>query len=159
MSTIFAAQPDDADRLTYIAMTAKQHWGYSDSFMQACAQELAVSSNKIKNENFSYWTAKLANTIIGFACICWQSELSNDPTTCELEALFVLPESMGQSIGKNLYDHVLKQVKAENYSTLLIQSDPYAQPFYEKMGADVLSIHPSESIPGRLLPLMSHIVT
>lgn len=159
MTTIVAAAPENATRLTHIAMTAKQHWGYSDSFMLACAAELKVTQEKIASDRFSYWIAYHHQAIAGFAYVCWDSELSTEDTACELEALFVLPEYMGMSIGKRLYRHVLQQVKVANRATLLIQSDPNAQPFYEKIGANVVSMHPSDSIPGRLLPLMSHIVT
>jgi hypothetical protein len=37
---------------------------------------------------------------------------------------------------------------------MVIEADPGAAPFYERMGAHYAGLAPSQSIPGRMLPRM-----
>lgn len=72
-----------------------------------------------------------------------------------LDNLWVLPEFMGQGIGKQLFQHALERCRARSVSILKIESDPNAQSFYEKMGARKVAEHRSE-VDGqpRALPVM-----
>jgi hypothetical protein len=40
------------------------------------------------------------------------------------------------------------------YERLLIQSDPFAEGFYLRLGADRIGEVPSQALPGRVLPLL-----
>jgi len=79
----------------------------------------------------------------------------NDGNDLWLENLWVLPEHMGQGIGKKLFQHALERGRAYGVSFLRIEADPNAESFYEKMGAKKVSEHRYE-LDGqlRVLPIM-----
>src|SRR2546421_8444919 len=52
-----------------------------------------------------------------------------------LHDLFIEPQSIGKGVGKQLWEHCLDTAKAEGYEKFLIESDPFAEDFYIKMGA------------------------
>ena len=55
--------------------------------------------------------------------------------TWRLEHLWVLPEWMGQGVGRALFQHAVARATARGASRLTIESDPHAQAFYRHMGA------------------------
>ncbi len=72
-----------------------------------------------------------------------------------LDNLWVLPEHMGQGIGKALFKHMLQRCKSMGISTLKIEADPHAQSFYERMGAAKVSEHHTKiADEDRVLPIM-----
>ena len=52
-----------------------------------------------------------------------------------LEHLWVLPDWMGQGIGRALFRHAAKRAAARGALSLTIEADPNAEPFYRRMGA------------------------
>jgi len=72
-----------------------------------------------------------------------------------LENLWVLPEYMGQGIGRQLFEHALEKSRLRGAFVLKIEADPNAHSFYEKMGAQKTGEHPYE-LDGqmRILPIM-----
>ena len=50
--------------------------------------------------------------------------------------------------------HAIATARASGARTLRIEADPYAEPFYQAMGAMRIGETPSGSIPGRMLPLL-----
>ena len=151
--TIRVAAPQDADCLSALAMRSKAHWGYSAEFMNACEQELAVTPEKILDDNFDHVVVENGATVMGFYAL---ERLSI--SQFELEALFVEPMYMGQGVGRVLISHAKQSVIASGGSTLLIQSDPHAEGFYRKAGAQFLGWQVSASIPGRRLPRLQIIL-
>ncbi|NEQ42855.1 MAG: GNAT family N-acetyltransferase [Leptolyngbya sp. SIOISBB] len=89
--TLRTADPEDADRLSALAMRSKAHWGYSATFMSACKQELAVTPEKILDADFDYVLAEDGQTVMGFYAL---ERLSS--SQFELEVLFVDPRYLGQ---------------------------------------------------------------
>lgn len=81
--------------------------------------------------------------------------LKQDTEGFWLENLWILPEYMGQGIGKQLFQHALERSRAQGVYNLKIESDPNAQAFYEKMGAVKTGEHQYE-LEGqpRILPIM-----
>ena len=145
--TLRTADPKEADHLSALAMRSKAHWGYSAAFMTACKQELAVTPEKILDDAFDYVLAENRQTVIGFYAL---ERLSS--SQFELEALFVDPMYMGQGIGLTLITHAKQHVVASGGHSLLIQSDPHAEGFYLRAGAQFLEWCESASISGRRLP-------
>ena len=72
-----------------------------------------------------------------------------------LDNLWILPDHIGQGLGRALFQHALERCKTQNIHSLLIEADPNAQNFYEKMGARKVYEHRTE-IDGapRVLPIM-----
>ena len=146
--TVRHAVPDEAGRLSSLALHSKQHWEYSREFMESCRAELTVDPKRMLNDDVEYVVAEDSDTIIGFYAIEAVSA-----KVFELEALFVDPERVGCGVGRVLIQHAVRNVAAKGGHTLLIQSDPNASRFYTAAGAVQIGTRESESIPGRLLPL------
>jgi N-acetylglutamate synthase-like GNAT family acetyltransferase len=144
------ARSDEKDRLSEIAIRSKAHWGYSESFMQACKDELIVSNEKFNSCDYQYFIARVPSQIQGFAGLQRISA-----RVCELDGLFIDPECIGTGVGRVLFDHVIAVLKQQSFKVLHIHSDPNASDFYHKMGAKFIKQVPSASIEGRQLPLFT----
>ena len=66
---------------------------------------------------------------VGFCAISQEGE------SASVEHLWVLPDYMGMSIGAALFKHILSRCKELGARVVVIESDPNAQGFYERMGA------------------------
>ena len=63
---------------------------------------------------------------------------------------------MGTGLGRKLYGEAIRATRSLECTVLEIQADPGALAFYERMGATHVSERASDSIPGRMLPLLEH---
>ncbi len=72
-----------------------------------------------------------------------------------LEHLWILPERIGQGIGRALFQHAVERAAARGATSLTIEADPHAEPFYLHMGATRVGAVTSE-VDGqrRELPLL-----
>jgi len=140
------ATPAEADLLSALALRSKAHWGYSEEFMEACRVELRYEAPHIAAN--PVFVAQTAETVAGFYSI---QPLS--PSTVELDGLFVEPASIGSGLGRRLVEHARQTAMAAGATTMIIQGDPNAGPFYLAMGATPAGQRESLSIPGRLLPM------
>ena len=75
-----------------------------------------------------------------------------DGVTGEIELMFVDPGRLRQGVGRALWRHLLDTAQALGVTRVLIDADPFAEPFYRAMGARRTGQSPSASIPGRMLP-------
>jgi len=139
------ARTDDAPALTAIAHAAKRHWGYPDELMSLWTADLTVS-------------AELAAAGVVF---CAEEHrrvrafytLSRQDDVFELEHLFVEPSAMGRGLGAMLFEHAVATVRSLSGTLLRIASDPHAEGFYRRMGAQ--RVGEVASTPrGRMLPLL-----
>jgi GNAT superfamily N-acetyltransferase len=140
------ARADEAAVLSDLAFRAKAHWGYSEAFMQACRAELTYPPELVGAGGFQVIEADGA--VRGFYAL---SKVS--PTAMELDALFVDPGYLGRGLGSSLLAHARAACAAAGMERLVIQADPNAAQFYERAGALEIGERPSDSIPGRMLPL------
>ena len=139
------ARLEEIDDLTGICMRSKAHWGYDAAFMRNSRDALTVKSGRIAGGDVL--VAELAGEPVGVAAI------APDDDGFEIELFFVDPGAMGHGVGTRLFRALAAHADARGISRLIILSDPNAAPFYEKMGARKIGSAPSESIPGRSLPL------
>ena len=139
------AQRADAPRLTHIAMAAKRHWGYSDELMRMWSADLTVTAETI--DKFAVYVARRDGVAAGFYA------LSQEGAEIELEHMWVAPEAMGAGIGALLFTHALAASRALGGSRLLIASDPHAEGFYLRMGAQRVG-EVASTPAGRSLPLL-----
>lgn len=145
--TTILAQPEHADVLTQIAIAAKRHWNYPEAWIQFWIPQLTISTDYIVSNEV--WMMLDKEKPIAFYA------LSQDEEGYELGHLWVLPEYIGNGIGKQLFTHALEKCKLLNIPVLKIYADPNAQTFYEKMGARKISEHHSDLFgEGRVLPIM-----
>ena len=141
------ARDEDCAFLSDLAFRAKASWGYSDEFMAACRGELVVTVEDV--HTLDVFVLERAGRVQGYYALepCGDGEV-------EMVALFVEPELNGQGHGKTLVEHAKELASSQEYRSIVIQSDPYAEPFYRSCGAVRIGTRPSDSIPGRQLPLM-----
>ena len=140
----------DADKLTEIAHTAKQYWGYPNSWIKLWQKDLTITPQYI-DENPVY-VAECDHHAVGFVGLDMQD------IEAEIDHLWVLPEYMGQSIGRQLVHCVLDHCKSSGVERLKVASDPNAMEFYCRLGA----VHQGQvksTPPPRQLPILQFDVT
>ena len=140
------ARADDCLRLTALAFSSKAHWGYDDSFMEACRDELTVREADLVRR----WVrvADDAGAIVGFHGV-----ENNGSDEVEIAWLFVDPRAMGRGVGRALVIDALGYARDRGATRVRIEADPNAASFYERLGARRAGSTPSGSIPGRVLPV------
>jgi ribosomal protein S18 acetylase RimI-like enzyme len=141
------ALPEEADNLSHIALSAKRHWGYPQRWMEIWRPQLTFNPEYL-NENES-WVAEVENQPIAFYT------LRDKDKNAWIEDLWVLPEYIGQGVGRRLFLHALSRSRELGYRILQLEADPNAVGFYEKMGMSKISERHSE-VDGqpRVLPIM-----
>jgi ribosomal protein S18 acetylase RimI-like enzyme len=144
---ILRAKPDQAHELTHIAIAAKAHWGYPQSWMKIWEPQLTFISEYFE-ENES-WVGEIDNKPIAFYT------LQNKDGIAWIDNLWVLPEYMGQGVGKQLFLDATSRARQMGYKTLQLEADPNAAGFYERMGMRKIGerIGEVEGQP-RTLPIM-----
>lgn len=147
--TIRKAELADRDALTDLCMRSKQSNGYDDAFMAMCAEELAVRDSWILDNDF--W---LAETETGAPVGCIRLSVDEDGVTGELETCFVDPDWQGRQVGRALFEIFRRRAQELNLTRIGLDADPFAEPFYGRMGFQTIGRTPSGSIPGRTLPRM-----
>ena len=138
---------EEADILSHIAFSAKAYWGYPEKWMGIWKPQLTFSSAYfIENES---WVAEVDNTPVAFYTV--QEKNSN----AWIENLWVLPEFIGQGIGRELFLHALSRSCLKGHLILQLEADPNALGFYEKMGMYKVGerYYEVEGQP-RILPIM-----
>ncbi|HZG15469.1 MAG TPA: GNAT family N-acetyltransferase [Candidatus Bathyarchaeia archaeon] len=136
----------DASRLTEIAFSSKAYWGYDQAFMEACRDDLTVTEEQIEEKLF--FVAEVEGKITGFYSLAVNGE------EAELSNLFISPASIGKGIGKALWTHMINTAHHHRLVRVMIHSDPHAEEFYRKMGAQRSGEVGSSVFPGRFLPLL-----
>ena len=142
-------QPESLTQISALAQRSKAHWGYSAEFMAQCQGELTYSVAQLQDPLAHFFAATIECRPVGFYVL-----VGLDEQRVELEALFVDPAYFGRGLGKRSWQHAVELGCALGYKSMLIHSDPFAEPFYLHMGAKRIGQRPSASIPGRQLPLL-----
>jgi len=143
------ARLEDREALTDLCMRSKQSNGYDDAFMVMCAEELRVRDSWIVDQDF--WLAESkAGRLVG----CIRLTVEDDGVTGELETCFVDPHWQGQNIGRRLFETLHARAQDLKLTRIGLDGDPFAEPFYARLGFETIGRTPSGSIPGRTLPRM-----
>ena len=140
----------EAPALTGLAMRSKALWGYDESFMAMCLEEMTVRPEAI--EAGEVWVAE--DTAEETRCILGLLELVPEGRSTEVRMIFVEPGLVRSGIGRALWRHAEARARAHGAARLALDADPNAVPFYERMGMRIVGESPSGSIPGRTLPRM-----
>jgi GNAT superfamily N-acetyltransferase len=146
------ARTEEAAMLTALTVRSKAYWGYSDDFMTKFAALMQVRPETIVSD--VVMVMEDYDGIIGYYSL---EEPHGDSIT--LENLFMEPARIGKGYGRDLLRHALATAKARGYKTVLLESEPNAEGFYQKMGAVRYGERESTSTPGRFLPLMKFDLT
>lgn len=155
---IRAARPLEAALLTELALRSKGYWGYDAEFLAACRAELTLAPSEVAAHPF--FVIETEEGVAGFyslreiaAADEFAVAAENSPEV-ELNHLYVEPSAMGRGCGARLWKHAVETARRLGYSRMSIPADPFAEPFYLKMGAVRAGEIPSGSIAGRVLPLL-----
>lgn len=146
--TIRPARPVEARAITELVMRSKAHWGYDQAFMAACRDELTVTAEQVAGGMAWVAVSDPPGTLVGFC------QVTGAPPEGELSMLFVDPGHMGRGVGRALLEWASTAAGAAGFAILMLDSDPDAEPFYRRMGAELVGRSPSGSISGRMLPRM-----
>lgn len=141
-------RPEEAAALSELALRSKGHWGYDADFLESCRAELTMSPDDVTARRTV--VAEVDGRPVGFYT------LEGDPPVGELGQMFVDPAHIGGGIGRRLWQHAVATAEEVGMTGFTIDADPFAEPFYLAMGAVRIGSTPSESIPGRELPLLAH---
>lgn len=152
---ILQALPHDANALTKVAFQAKKHWPYPDAYFKIWKTELTLTEAYIQDQ--IVYKVIYNENILGFYSIVYNKQdfFSGDVFVQEgfwLDHIFVLPEFHNMGIGRRLIKHAMLLSKKKDIQKLRIFVDPYAQGFYEKIGAICINFSKS-SIPNRQIPV------
>jgi len=75
-------------------------------------------------------------------------------TDADLLKLFVEPALLRSGVGRLLFEWATARARSLGAVRMIIEADPDATTFYERMGARHAGFAPSQSISGRMLPRM-----
>ena len=114
--------------------------------MAACRAELTLHPDDLRTTQLQ--VAERDATAVGLA------QLKVSGGDAGLMKLFVEPALLGSGIGRLLFAWATERARALGAVRMMIEADPGAAPFYERMGARLAGLAPSQSIPGRMLPLL-----
>lgn len=150
---VIRARPEQAERLSQIAYAAKSYWGYPSQWIELWHNQLTITKQFIvKNE--VYAAVDDDETVLGFYA------LSGGGERMVLEHLWVQPRSLHAGVGRKLFEHAVTLATALGVQRIEIESDPNAEGFYQKMGAETVGevTYELEGLP-RSLPLMQYSVS
>jgi N-acetylglutamate synthase-like GNAT family acetyltransferase len=139
------ARAGEADALTDLAVRSKAQWGYGEDFMAAASAELIVHEADL--ERMDVLVVEREGALVAFAA------LDLDAPEPLLDALFVEPEWIGSGLGGALLEAARTVARKRGVEALVIRSDPNAEAFYRRHGAERIGERASETT-GRLLPLL-----
>ena len=142
------AKLEELADLSSLCLRSKAYWGYDDDFMAACVDELTITPDDLASDPIIVLEDERG--MAGLA------QVTFDETGCYLEKLFVDTDRMGLGYGKALYAWALTVARGMGAPEMVIEADPDAVAFYEKMGSVRAGNAPSGSVAGRTLPRLVH---
>jgi GNAT superfamily N-acetyltransferase len=146
--SIRRADPSEAEGLTSLAHAAKRHWGYPEAWIAQWRRVLTVSAQDV--ERLQVFVVAQAEQLLGFYALDCAGALAS------LEHLWVLPTHLGQGLGAALLRHAMLRARQLGARAIEIESDPDAEGFYRRLGAERVGQVPApmEGQPDRVLPLL-----
>jgi GNAT superfamily N-acetyltransferase len=139
------AKAQDANALTAIAKAAKAHWDYPKSWLESWDADLTITAAFLKAAVVRVLVNDQDEPRAFFAA-------TSEAGTWELDHAWVHPDDIGKGYGRLMLEDIAQRLSERSVFRLEILSDPFAAPFYEKMGAVKIADKPSNQ-PGRTLPL------
>jgi GNAT superfamily N-acetyltransferase len=125
--TLSRPPPGDAPALTAIAFAAKRHWGYPEAWIQHWRAALTVAPEYVANN--ACFVAASDGEKIGFAAV------RHEGTDAWIDHLWVMPQAMGQGIGRLLFRRCEEEARRNGATRLVVEADPHAEGFYVRLGA------------------------
>ena len=127
---IIRARPEQAASLAQIVFAAKRHWGYPRAWLEAWSGALTLTPDYIATH--PTYIVTIADRVAGFYAL----QISSEPAL--LDHLWIAPDFMHAGLGRALFAHAVKIAAHSGQRVLKIVSDPNAEGFYHKMGAQTV---------------------
>ena len=140
------AQLHELGELSALCLRSKAVWGYDEAFLDSCRNALTLSRDDLLTTDLA--VAEASAGIAGVA------QVLVDQREADLLNLFIDPDHQSAGVGRKLFNWACDTARAQGATSLIIDSDPNAVPFYQRMGARKIGLTPSASIPGRMLPML-----
>lgn len=138
------ALPSEADEITALTLRSKGYWAYDREVLEGIRHMLTMNPDQIRDDRVV--VAEQDGMLLGYY------RLGGEPPDGELVDLFIEPQVIGTGLGRMLWKHAVASALKRGFQTLSLESDPNAEPFYLRMGAE--RIGEREVAPGRVLPVM-----
>jgi len=135
---------NELSSLDELCLRSKAVWGYDDAFMAACRTELTLHPGELQTTHLQ--VAERDAIVAGLV------QLKVVDRDADLMKLFVEPALLGSGVGRLLFQWAADRARSLGAVRMIIEADPGAVPFYQRMGARHAGFAPSQSIPGRMLP-------
>lgn len=127
------AREDEAELLTGLTFRSVQSRGYSDEFM---AWEPEVIDIPLE-----FITDRITNVLEIEGRVCGVYVLSGEPPEIELSRMMIEPDIIGSGCGRLLWDHSVETARGIEATVIVLDADPNAEPFYQRMGAVTVGEH------------------
>ena len=147
--TIRPAREAEAAELTALCLRSKAHWGYDAEFMALSRASLTITPAFIATGRVLVAEEEVG-VLLGIASV---APLEQD-RNYDLVHFFIEPGVIGNGVGRRLFAAAANKARQDGARRLVIQSDPHAAAFYRRLGASDAGEAPSESVPGRMLPIL-----
>ena len=131
-------RPDQLPDLSDLCLRSKAVWGYDDR------SELTLRSDELRSTHLQ--VAQRNTGVVGLA------QVKIIGVDAELLKLFVEPAELKSGVGRLLFEWATARARYLGAIKMVIEADPGAAPFYERMGARQVGFAASQSIAGRMLP-------
>jgi GNAT superfamily N-acetyltransferase len=142
------AKSGEAELLAAVAWAAKASWGYSVAQLESWRESLTLTEESLRGA--PTYVAEVQGEVAGFY------QLSVGDEVVELEHLWVHPRFMRRGVGRALLEHSAAYLAGVGVTSLHVDSDPNAEPFYAACGAVRVGEHaaPVQGQPNRVRPLL-----
>ena len=125
--TIRPAEPADQKALEAVQRRASLNNPGDREVLLANPDAIELPLSQI--ESGGVFVAEESGSILGFAAILPRSD-----GDCELEALFVEPETWRQGVGRALVEHCCLAAKVSGARAIHVVGNPHAEGFYKACG-------------------------
>lgn len=123
------AVAEDVDAIERLQRDAIRH-GTGDHYEAEAIEAWAGAFNRDgfagKVEKSEVWVAEDEGRTVGY--------VSLDPSTFEVDSVYVAPESAGRGIGRALVEHILEVAREHRLQNVWLDASLNSIPFYERMG-------------------------
>jgi GNAT superfamily N-acetyltransferase len=144
---IRAPNVEELPALSELCMRSKAVWGYDADFMAACLKELTFVPGDLVSSRIA--VAARGDDVLGVA------QIRTRGNEADLVKLFVEPAAMRGGVGQALFAWAIDAAREMGASSMTIEADPDAAPFYRRLGARDAGLVSSGSIAGRVLPKLA----
>ncbi len=134
--TILIRRARDGEHVALTALvmrSVQQQWGYSAEFMEWNPEDIAIAPQHV--------TEMITNVLEVGGRVVGLYVLRGTAPEMELSRMMIEPDMVGQGFGRVLWNHAVETARDHGVREITIDSDPNAEGFYQRMGAQTIGEH------------------